>query len=166
MKFEYQIWYLKESHQNFSASRASMQSVKEVLRSPFQELLRTFLTDSKDPVEAELHLSSRLYGDFNLHCKFQIISNFSPVNLALRESLSASNDAIDTSKPFIFSIVLCWDVFKVVSISFFCVITSFNCAQSNEATSFSCCKWSLSWPKSASASDLKLAINAEFFCIS
>lgn len=68
--FEHQIWYPKESHKKISASSASMQSVKDVLRSPYLELLRTSLTDFIDPVEAEIRFTCDLYGSSNLHCKF------------------------------------------------------------------------------------------------
>ena len=68
--FEHQIWYPKESHKKISASSGSMQSVKDVLRSPYLELLRTSLTDFIDPVEAEIHFTCELDGRSNLHCKF------------------------------------------------------------------------------------------------
>lgn len=57
-----------------------MQSVDTKMESAHQELSKTVPTDFIDPVEAEIGFVSDLYESWNLHCKFQIIRHFSPVN--------------------------------------------------------------------------------------
>lgn len=70
MHFEHQKWYPKSSLPPISKSKASQLSVKDVLRSPFQELLRTSLTDFWDLILTELRFAWDLYESSYLLCKF------------------------------------------------------------------------------------------------
>jgi hypothetical protein len=95
MKFEHQSLVSKRSQQKISAHSASMQSDRAVPKSAHQELFRTSLLDSIDPLQAENRFTSVKQGESIPLGKFEISREFSPVKF-LRYLAGKSQDCFSS----------------------------------------------------------------------